>query len=80
MTREQIFTRLNEIFRDIFDDAITVTETSTADDLEDWDSFAHIQLVLAIEKDFGMKFAMDEVIQMKNAGAMADIIAERAVK
>ena len=78
MTREEIFAGVNEVFRDIFDDEeITVGEATTADDIEDWDSLEHINLSVAIEKKFGMKFTMGEATGMKNVGAMVDIILER---
>ncbi len=78
MTREEIFEGLNEVFRDVFDDEdITVGETTTAADIEDWDSLEHINLVVAVERHFGMKFSMGEVTGMKDVGAMADIIEER---
>ena len=78
MTREEIFAGVNEVFRDIFDDEeITVGDATTADDIEDWDSLEHINLIVAIEKKFGMKFTMGEATGMKNVGAMVDIILER---
>jgi acyl carrier protein len=79
MTREEIFEATNEVFRDVFDDdSITVTETTTADDIEDWDSLEHINLILAIEERFNVKFNMGEVTGMKNVGEMVDILMERA--
>ncbi len=78
MTREEIFEGLNEVFRDVFDDEdITVGETTTAADIEDWDSLEHINLVVSVERHFSMKFSMGEVTGMKDVGAMADIIEER---
>lgn len=78
MSREKIFEALNEIFQDVFDDeSITVGETTTAEDIEDWDSLEHINLVVAIEKRFQMKFTMGEVTGMKNVGEMVDIIQTR---
>lgn len=78
MTREEIFENLNEVFRDVFDDEdITVTDNTTANDIEDWDSLEHINLVVAVEKKFGMKFSMGEVTSMKNVGEMVDIISNR---
>ena len=79
MTHEAIMEKLNEIFQDIFDDdTLVITENTTANDIEDWDSLEHINLVSAVEKAFGMKFRMQEVSGMKNVGEMADIIAARA--
>lgn len=79
MTREEAFVRVNQVFRDVFDDeSITVTDVTTADDIEDWDSLEHINLILALEEEFGMKFSMGEVTGMENVGAAVDIILERA--
>ena len=78
MTREEIFDGVNEVFRDVFDDdEITVGEETTADDIEDWDSLEHINLIVAIEKKFNIKFTMGEVTGMKNVGEMVTIISER---
>lgn len=78
MSREEIFERLNVIFQDIFDDEeIEVTETTSADDIEDWDSLEHINLVVAVEKEFNMKFTMVEVYNFKNVGEMVDVIVAR---
>ncbi len=79
MKREEVFGILDEIFQDVFDDeSIKVEEGTTAEDIEDWDSLEHINLVVAIEKKFGMKFTMGEVTGMKNVGEMIDIILDRA--
>lgn len=78
MSREEIFARLNKVFRDVFDDdTITVTPRTTADDIEDWDSLEHITLIAAVEREFRMKFKMGEISSMKNVGEMASIVAER---
>jgi len=75
MTREAIYEKLNEVFRDVFDDdSITVNAETTADDIEDWDSLEHINLVSAVEKTFGVKFTMAQVVGMKNVGEMVDVI------
>ena len=75
MTRLEVFATLNEVFQDVFDDeSITVNEETTADDIEDWDSLEHINLIAAVEQEFGMKFTMGQVVTMKNVGEMADII------
>lgn len=75
MSREEVFQKLNEVFRDVFDyKDITVTDTTTADDIEDWDSLEHINLLAAVEQEFGIKFNMGQVVSMKNVGEMADIV------
>lgn len=75
MTKESIYEKLNEVFQDVFDDdSITVNAETTADDIEDWDSLEHINLVSAVEKAFGVKFTMAQVVGMKNVGEMVDVI------
>ena len=74
----EIYERLNDIFRDVFDDAsLSVTPATTAADIEDWDSLSHITLMAAVEDEFRMKFSMKEVVEMKNVGEMVTIIAAR---
>lgn len=81
MDKEKIKARLTEIFQDVFDDdSITLTEKTTADDIDAWDSLEHITLISAVEKAFKMRFSMKEVSGMKNVGEMIDIVAERAKK
>lgn len=75
MTREALYERLNTVFQDVFDDEeITVSDATTSADIEDWDSLEHINLVSAVEKEFGIKFTMGQVVTMKNVGEMVDII------
>lgn len=75
MSREEVYEQLNEVFRDVFDDEdITVNDATTADDIEDWDSLEHINLIVAVEKRYNIKFNMGEVNKFKNVGEMADAI------
>ena len=77
MTREEVLAKVNEIFREVFeDDSIVVQDATTAADIEDWDSYEHINLINAIEQEFGMKFTMGQVVGMKDVGAMIDILLE----
>lgn len=78
MSREEIFLRLNTVFQDVFDDeSIVVNDITTSDDIEDWDSLEHINLIVAVEQEFGIKFNMAEVTTMKNVGDMVNIISDR---
>lgn len=78
---KDIMARLTEVFQDVFDDdQIILTETTSAKDIEDWDSLEHINLIAAVEKEFKMRFTMKEVSGMKNVGEMAQIVAQRAKK
>lgn len=77
MTREEVYERLNRVFREVFDDEeIVLKDETTSDDIEDWDSFEHINLVVAVESEFSFKIPMGKVITMKNVGEMVDIILE----
>ena len=81
MDRNEITERLSEVFRDVFgDDSITVNDAITSDDIDDWDSIEHINLIGAVEDEFGLRFKMREVSGMKNVGEMIDIISERGTK
>ena len=79
MDRNEIFERLNNVFREVFDDdSITVTETTVAADIDGWDSLMHITLISAVEDEFDIAFNMKEVVKMKNVGDMVDIIEQEA--
>lgn len=79
MEREEVYEKLNEVFREVFDDEnISVNDTTTADDIEDWDSLEHINLIVAVEKKFHIKFNMGEVNKFKNVGEMVDTIIRKA--
>lgn len=76
MTENEIYSRLNEVFRDVFDDEeITVNEHMNADDIDDWDSLAQISLIAAVESEFGIRFDMKTALSLKNVGDMAHQIA-----
>jgi acyl carrier protein len=75
MERSEILEKLNGIFTDVLDnDDIKINETSTANDIEEWDSLTHIQLVVAIEKSFKVKFTTYEIQVWKNVGDMVNSI------
>jgi len=75
MTREQIFEAVTEIFRDVFDDdELVIGDETNSDDIEDWDSLEHIELVMNMEKRFSLKFNIKEVSKLQNVGEMVDLI------
>lgn len=73
-----ILKRLEVIFRDIFDDEnIVLTNETTANDIEDWDSLAQINLIVAIRREFKINFDLEEVSKYKNVGDMVKAIKEK---
>ena len=78
MTREEIFIGVRDIFRDIFDeDDLVIEDATTSDDIEEWDSLNHINLVSAIEKEFSIRFALGELSTLKDVGAMVDLMVQK---
>jgi acyl carrier protein len=78
MTKEEIFNGVQDIFRDIFDeDNLIISNSTNADEIEEWDSLNHINLVCAIEQEFDIKFALGELVTLKDVGAMIDLMIEK---
>ena len=76
MDKSEILKKVNAIFIDVLDDEdIALTYETTANDIEDWDSLNHIQLVVAIEKQFGMRFTSREIQSWGNVGEMVNSIS-----
>ncbi len=80
MNRTEITEKVTEIFREIFDDdELVISGETTANDIEDWDSLEQINILVAIEKAFSIKFSVSEVEGLRNVGEMLDLI-ERKLK
>lgn len=78
MERKEIFKKLNEIFVDVLDlDECELTEATSANDIEEWDSLSHIQLIVAIEKAFSIKFTSLEIMKWRNVGEMVNSMQEK---
>ncbi|MBR5660190.1 MAG: acyl carrier protein [Bacteroidales bacterium] len=78
MDRSEILKTVQDIFRDILDDEeIVLADSTTAEDVEGWDSLTHIQLIVAIEKQFKIKFTSKEILSWRNIGEMLDSIAAK---
>ncbi|MBR5408131.1 MAG: acyl carrier protein [Lachnospiraceae bacterium] len=81
MSREEIMEKVNEIFRDVFDDdTLIITDSTNSDDIEDWDSLEHISLIISMEKEFNMKFDIKEVNKLENVGQMVDMIRDKMMQ
>ena len=78
MEKQEILSQVQEIFRDILDNEdIILTNETTANDIEEWDSLTHVQLVVAIEKGFKIKFSSKEILSWQNVGDLVDCIANK---
>ena len=78
MDRNEILTTVNNVFIDVLDDdSLALTEATTANDVDEWDSLNHIQLVVAIERQFKIRFTSQEILSWQNIGEMVDSIAEK---
>ena len=72
---------LEPVFRQVFDDeTIALSRETTADDIEEWDSLTHMNLVIAVELKFKIKFALGELQKLKNVGDMLDLINKKLAK
>lgn len=76
-----ILSELNGVFRQVFDDeSLVLTRETTANDIDEWDSLTHMNLVVAVELKFGVKFALGELQTLRNVGDMADMVAKKLKK
>ena len=72
------FEQLNAVFCRVFNDSdIKITPETTANDIDEWDSLSHVNLVVAIEKHFNIRFKSSEIMRWKNVGQMHDSIKEK---
>ena len=78
MTKDEVFFEVQEIFRDIFDEEeLVINGETNSENIEEWDSLNHISLISAIEKQFKIKFSLDEFQEIKDVGAMINIIESK---
>ena len=79
ITDEEITSKLTSVFQKIFaDDDLRISREMTADDVASWDSLRHVQLISAVETDFGIRFKLRDVMSMKNVGDLMDLIHTKA--
>lgn len=75
MSREEIYERLNEIACDVFEEeSLQLNDETTADDVDGWDSLTHLGFVNEIEIEFGIKFTLAEIRNLKNVGELVDTV------
>mgnify|MGYP001185845591 CR=1 FL=1 len=80
MTKEEIIKEINNIFIDVLDDEdIAISEATTSNDVDDWDSLNHIHLVVAIEKHFKLRFTSQEIQSWNNVGEMILNMQEKGI-
>ena len=78
MTANDIITKLTPIFQEVLDDEVLqINMQTTAQDVDGWDSLAHIRLVVSIEKLFSLRFSAQEVSGLENVGQMAQLILNK---
>lgn len=78
MTRADVMDKVQDIFRDVFDDdSLCISDSTNSSDIEDWDSLEHIALIVSMEKEFNMKFDIKEVNKLENVGGMIDLIMSK---
>lgn len=78
MNTQELIEKLSPIFKDVLDNEdITLTESTTAADIEEWDSLSHIQLIVAVEKTFKIKFTSIEIAGFKNVGDLCKTITTK---
>jgi acyl carrier protein len=78
MTSEEIKSKVTHILRDVLDnDNIVLYREATAADVEGWDSLAHINIIVAIEKEFKIKFDLLDLKPLQNVGELFDLIQQK---
>jgi acyl carrier protein len=78
MDSAAVYSKLNDVFRNVFDDdELVITPELTANDVDGWDSLRHVRLMLTVERAFGIKVSAYEVNKLKNVGQLANLIQEK---
>lgn len=78
MTKEEVLDQVSNIIHDVLDEPdLPITFDTTADDVDGWDSFNHINIVVATEDNFGVKFNTAEIEELKNVGELVDLVLRK---
>jgi acyl carrier protein len=78
MLESEVYVKLTKIFHDVFDEDVTLEPSTTAQGVEGWDSFSHINLTLAIEAEFGIRFTSADVERMQSVADMVAFIQRQS--
>lgn len=77
MTKEQVLEKIQNVFRNIFDqENLVIGMNTTANDVEGWDSLNHVNLISSVEEEFGVEFTLSEMGGLKNVGDLVDLVFE----
>jgi acyl carrier protein len=74
LDREEILGQLGEVFEDVFDETIALRESTTAQDVDGWDSLTHVRLMMSVEKRFRVRFSTFEISNLANLGELVSLI------
>ena len=78
MDRSRIIEKIQDVMIDVFDvDDLDISESTTAEDIEEWDSLSHIRFMITIERFFKFKFRNEEISELKNVGDLAGAIERK---
>lgn len=78
MERKEIYQKLAEVFCEVLDlEEVELTDATTQEDIEDWDSLSHVHLIVEVQKVFGIHFTSSEIISWKNVGELVDSILSK---
>ena len=77
-SRSEILTTIRDVLADVVDDpSLQISESTTADDVPEWDSINHVKLLIGLESDLGFRFETQEVSGLKKVGELIDVLQKK---
>ena len=77
LDRQAILGQLTEVFEDVFDEAVELRESTTASEVEGWDSLTHVRLMVSVEKRFRVRFSTGEISNLANLGELISLVQSK---
>ena len=78
MSKDEILTQLVAMMRDYFDDEeLALTRETTAQDVAEWDSLSHVNIIAGVESTFGVRFGISEIENLESVGDLVDLVAAK---